>query len=217
MNFKNFNVFLLLVVIFFTYIPTPWFPAKDTSEEEELKASQKMELMMKSLYLLLPFLIFRCIRAFMIFYLTIPFGITIVLLYFVYYSLFGIFGNKWFNPLKTYETMKELYIYIKKGETHPEVNPDSEDLTFIQKFMVVFNNFCDSLHRYILYLVYIIMFLVAMVDYYNKINSIKLKTNLLIISFALILIFGSLCVAGFMTHGLSEANDISDTVGEVVD
>ena len=61
------------------------------------------------------------------------------------------------------------------------------------------------------------MFLVAMVDYFNKINSIKLKTNLLIISFALILIFGSLCVAGFMTHGLSEANDISDTVGEVVD
>jgi hypothetical protein len=215
MKIKNFNVFLLLVVIFFSYIPTPWFPAKDTSEEEELKASQKMEIVMKSLYILVPFLIFRCIRAFMIFYLTIPFGVTMVLAYFMYYSLFGIFGNKWFNPLKTYEAFKELYIYMKKGETHPQIKP-SEDLSFMQKFMVVFNNFCDSLHRYILYIVYIIMFLVAMVDYYNKINSIKLKTNLLIISFALILIFGSLCVAGFMTHGLSEANNISSTVGEAV-
>ena len=65
------------------------------------------------------------------------------------------------------------------------------------------------------------MLLVAMVDYYNKIDSVKLKTNMLIISFTLIIIFGSLSVAGFMTHGLSEAvgeaNDISEEVRKTVD
>jgi len=170
---------------------------------------------MQSLYIMVPFLIFRCFRAFFILYLTIPFGVSILLLYFVYYSIFGIFGHKWFNPFKTYEAFKEIYIFIKKGETHPETKPGA-NLSFMQKFMVVFNNFCESLHRYILYIAYIIMLLVAMVDYYNKIDSVKLKTNMLIVSFTLILSFASLCVAGFMSHGLSEADDISGSVSEEV-
>ena len=52
------------------------------------------------------------------------------------------------------------------------------------------------------------MLLVGMVDYYNMLDSVKLKTNMLIISFVLIIIFGSLSIAGFMTHGLSEASEL---------
>ena len=68
------------------------------------------------------------------------------------------------------------------------------------------NNFMESLHRYILYIAYLVMFIVGLFDYYYNIDSLKLKENMVIISFILIIVCLTLCFAGFISHGMNDEN-----------
>jgi len=207
MKYNNIFVLIMFLVLLFNYVPEKWFPPKSNNPEDIAMATTESFLITSSLFILVPFFMYRCIRALIILYITVPFGASLLLLYFLYYSIFGILSYNYFNFNKAFKMFNDIYMSIKKSNQPPEIKDFDKD-SFLHKFIVVTNNFFESLHRYIIYIVYMIMCLVAMVDYFNYIDSTKLKTNLLIISFTMIIIFGSICVSGFMTHGLSEANDM---------
>jgi ABC-type transport system involved in multi-copper enzyme maturation permease subunit len=99
-----------------------------------------------------------------------------------------------------------MYIYIKDGEFRYFSEEQKENFNIIQKFAVVVNNFFESLQRYILFIVYLIMLLVAAVDYAYYIRAPLLKINMLIISFVLSIICFSMILSNFINHANSDEN-----------
>lgn len=206
MNIGNKIVMAMLIFFIVMYAPSPWFPAKSDNENDQAAAANTQNLVMISFYILIPFIIYRCIRAFFVICLTIPLGAVALALYVFFYSFFGVLSYRYFNIFKAFETFNNMYVYIKDSALPHFTEEQKEDFNILQKFAIVINNFFESLHRYIFYIVYLIMILVAAVDYYNLIEAPLLKTNMVIISFVLSIICISLIAASFLLHAYNDEN-----------
>jgi hypothetical protein len=196
-------MFIFFIVF---WAPSPWFPAKSDRENDQAAAANFQNVVTRSWFILIPFILFKCVRAFFVIILTIPLGALALALYILFYSLFGVLSYYFFNIFKARETFNNMYVFIKDGEFKYFTEEEKENFNFIQKFAIIINNFFESMHRYVLFIVYLIMLLVAAVDYFNLIEAPLLKTNMLIISFILCIISISMIVSNFMNHGYSNEN-----------
>lgn len=204
MNTSNFKVLIMFVIILCLYLPSPWFRAKSDSPADQAASSAYQALIFFSAFLLVPFFLLRCFRAFYIVTLTVPLGALMMAGYFLFYSLFGILSNNYFNPIKTYNIFNDIFTFIKDDKLPIYTEEEKKTFTFTQKLNLVANNFFDSIYKYVLYLVYIVMLCIAMMEYFKYMETPNLKTNMLIISFVLLIIFSTLCLAGFITHGINK-------------
>lgn len=206
MDFKNLIVAIMFIVLLVVYLPSAWFPAKSNRESDISSAAAKQSFIGNSIYILFPFVIWRLLRGFVTLLITIPMGAFLLTSYFVFFSLFGVTSYYYFNPVRTYKEFMEMYMYIKKSKSPLEGNKNVDDLNYLERFLIIMNNFMESLHRYILYIAYLVMFIVGLFDYYYNIDSLKLKENMVIISFILIIVCLTLCFAGFISHGMNDEN-----------
>lgn len=206
MDFKNLIVAIMFIVLLVVYLPSAWFPAKSNRESDIASSAAKQSFIGNSIYILFPFVIWRLLRGFITLLITIPIGSFLLTAYFVFYSLFGMASYYYFNPVRTYKEFMEMYMYIKKSKSPLEEKENIDDLNYLQRFLIIMNNFMESLHRYILYIAYLVMFIVGLFDYYYNIDSLKLKENMVIISFILIIVCLTLCFAGFISHGMNDEN-----------
>ena len=201
MNTSNFKVLIMFVIMLCLYLPSPWFRPKSDSPIDQASSSAYQALLFYSAFLLVPFFLLRCFRAFYIITLTVPLGALMMAGYFLFYSLFGILSNNYFNPIKTYNIFNDIFTFIKDDKLPIYTEEEKKSFTFTQKLNLVANNFFDTIYKYVLYLVYIVMLCIAMVDYFKYMETPNLKTNMLIISFVLLIIFSTLSLAGFIRHG----------------
>jgi hypothetical protein len=206
MNVGNKIVMAMLIFFIVMYAPSYWFPAKSDNANDQAAAANTQNLVMMSWFILIPFIIYRCIRAFFVVLLTIPLGALALAFYVFFYSFFGVLSYYFFNIFKAYDAFNNMYVYIKDGEFRYFTEEQKENFNVIQKFGLIINNFFESLHRYILFIVYIIMLLVAAVDYFYLIKAPLLKTNMLIISFVLCCICISIIITSFINHARNDEN-----------
>lgn len=206
MNTGNIIVVLMLVMFLVLFIPSPWFPTKSDSALDQEAAAATQRFVTTAWYTLIPFILYRFVRAFIVIVLTVPLGAIGLALYTVFYSFFGVVSYYYFNIFKAFEIFNNMYVYIKDGGFIYFTEEQKENFNFIQKFGIIINNFFESLHRYIFFIVYLIMLLVAAVDYFNLIQAPLLKTNLLIISFILCIICLSMIISSFINHANNDEN-----------
>lgn len=206
MNTENKLVMALFILLIVMWAPSPWFPAKSDNANDQASAANTQNLVMQSWFILIPYILYRCIRAFFVLILTIPLGALALGLYILFYSFFGVLSYYFFNIFKATKTFNNMYVFIKDGMFTYFTEEEKENFNFIQKFAIIINNFFESMHRYILFIVYLIMLLVAAVDYANLIQAPLLKTNMLIISFVLCIICLSMIVSNFIHHAYNDEN-----------
>lgn len=204
-DFKNIYVVCGLIIFLVFYISAYWFPAKSEAEADQVSAATSQKLIMSTWFIIIPYILLCMVRAFILYLITVPVGALFLALYIVFFSLFGVTAY-YLNIFKAYEIFNNMYIFIKEDVISNSKTKHFGELNFIEKFGAVVNNFSESIHRYILYITYIIMLLVAGVDYFKYIDSYKLKINMLIITFVLCIIFISIVASLFLSHALSNEN-----------
>jgi hypothetical protein len=204
LNTGNTLIIWMFILFILLYAPSYWFPAKSDNENDQAAAANTQNLVMMSPYLLIVFVLYRFVRAFFVIILTIPLGAIALALYVLFYSFFGVLSYYFFNIFKAYEVFNNMYVYIKDGTFQYFTEEQKENFNIMQKFAIVVNNFFESLHRYVLFIVYIIMLLVAGVDYFNLMEAPLLKTNMLIITFVLCCICLSILVTSFINHAYND-------------
>ena len=206
MNTENKIVMAFLIIFVIMWAPSAWFPAKSDRENDQASAANYQNVVTRSWFILIPFILYKIVRAFFVIYLTVPLGAVGLGMYVLFYSFFGVLSYYFFNIFKAYTTFNNMYIYIKDGEFRYFSEEQKENFNIVQKFAVVVNNFFESLHRYILFIVYLIMLLVAAVDYAYYIRAPLLKINMLIISFVLSIICFSMILSNFINHANNDEN-----------
>jgi hypothetical protein len=202
LNLKNSIVVFMFIILIFFYAPSAWFPAKSDSSDDQENARMKQQIVFTSWHITGLYIISIIIRAIIITLVTLPGGIILLAWYILYFSFFGVFFFYGVNIFEAITTYTNMYIFIRDGRGKKHSEEEIAKFGIIQKFTYVINMFFDVIHQYILYIVYLIMALVAAVDYYNLIDSSSLKTNMLIISFVICIILLSLIIAAFITHTL---------------
>uniref|UniRef100_A0A6C0KIP5 Uncharacterized protein n=1 Tax=viral metagenome TaxID=1070528 RepID=A0A6C0KIP5_9ZZZZ len=125
-------------------------------------------------------------RFVMLMLISVPIGGLLCVFYILYQSFCGIFANvDYLEPFgyflgKEHNSFSKINDYIKNN------NSKYDDNMFKKAFNLIFDYY---LYKYILNLVFIVMFIFALIDYNKNLQSYNLKISLNCITIVLIIMF----------------------------
>jgi len=125
-------------------------------------------------------------RFIMLMLISVPIGGVLCVFYILYQSFCGIFANvDYLEPFgyflgKEHNSFSKIHDYIKNN------NSKHDDNIFKKAFNLIFDYY---LYKYILNLVFIVMFIFALIDYNQNLQSYNLKISLNCITIVLIIMF----------------------------
>jgi hypothetical protein len=172
------------------------------------------EIFHKAMTLYQPILIlFTNILLFIVVITTnVPLAGFLCVLYFLFYSLFGMLFYNSFNPIQLFTTFNEMMLYIKGQNVNIFENPCREP-TWYEKILDKMNQLLDFSYSFIFQLAFIIIIIYAIVDGQKNMSSNLLKQNLLIIDIMLIVVMLSQLYSSMKTDASSKESD--DVITEV--
>lgn len=117
---------------------------------------------------------------------SVPLGAIACILYMVINSLFGIMINVDF--FKYFGTFYRINEFIRNNND-PEANtPKSNEDEFIYKVKSSYNKLIDFVYKYVFFIAYIIILVIAIIDYNDNITNNTLRLRLIILTAVFIFI-----------------------------
>jgi len=120
------------------------------------------------------------LRFIIVMLISVPLGALACMLYLLINSLFGIIINV--NFFKYFETFYRINEFIRNNND-PEANTEkSNEDEFIYKVKSSYNKLIDFVYKYIFFIAYIIILVIAIIDYNSNITNNTLKLRLIILT-----------------------------------
>jgi hypothetical protein len=122
------------------------------------------------------------LRFIIVMLISVPIGAVACILYLLFNSLFGIMMNV--NIFSYFGTFFRIHEFIKHNND-PDVNKKDD---IIHKVKSSYNNLIDFIYKYVFFIAYIFILVIAIIDYNNNITNSQLKFRLIIFSAIVIFI-----------------------------
>ena len=153
------------------------------------------------------------LRFIIVMLISVPIGALACMLYLLINSLFGIIINV--NIFNYFTTFFRIHEFIKHNND-PDVNKKDD---IIHKVKSSYNNLIDFVYKYVFFIAYIVILVIAIIDYNNNITNSQLKFRLIIFSaivifIMLIAMFGISSIKNFMVD--ESGKPIHDEFGKPI-
>lgn len=157
------------------------------------------------------------LRFIIVMLISVPLGAVACMLYMLINSLFGIMMNV--NIFKYFGTFVRINEFIKHNNDPLANVPKSTEDEIIYKVKSSYNNLIDFIYKYVFFIAYIVILVIAMIDYNNNITNSQLKFRLIIFSaivifIMLIAMLGISSIKNFMVD--ESGNPVYDESGKPI-
>uniref|UniRef100_A0A6C0HBK4 Uncharacterized protein n=1 Tax=viral metagenome TaxID=1070528 RepID=A0A6C0HBK4_9ZZZZ len=157
------------------------------------------------------------LRFIIVMLISVPLGAVACMLYMLINSLFGIMMNV--NIFKYFGTFVRINEFIKHNNDPLANVPKSTEDEIIYKVKSSYNNLIDFIYKYVFFIAYIVILVIAIIDYNNNITNSQLKFRLIIFSaivifIMLIAMLGISSIKNFMVD--ESGNPVYDESGKPI-
>ena len=138
------------------------------------------------------------LRFIIVMLISVPLGAIACILYIVINSLFGIMINVDF--FKYFGTFYRIHEFIRNNNDPEENKEKSNEDEFIYKVKSSYNKLIDFVYKYVFFIAYIIVLVIAIIDYNDNItnNTLRLRLIMLTAIFIFIMLLSMAGIYHFM-------------------
>jgi hypothetical protein len=120
------------------------------------------------------------LRFIIVMLISVPLGAIACILYIVINSLFGIMINVDF--FKYFGTFYRIHEFIRNNNDPEENKEKSNEDKFIYKVKSSYNKLIDFVYKYVFFIAYIIVLVIAIIDYNDNITNKTLRLRLIMLT-----------------------------------